>query len=432
MLSAAGISLAVIGAWILSPLFMSAPKEALANNPNFYLLSPRMSFTNPKLISGTAGKAGAVYRFSNVATASGKNVDAWITLVKIYNNAVLQLMDCDTAGYNAAWQPFVVAASNDTSYIDWKINFKRGGTSIDTTLTLFSITAIDVDGNGSKVREMVAASPAFSMSKATNCNLNLSFNGITQTAISGYPMISSIDTNQQQAMFQMNFMSATSVNYRTGAINEGSSTSIRHNAIFFQPFFQTSSPLPVSLGKFQAEVTKDNQVNIQWTTQSEKNNDYFTVERSHNGTTFEEVIRVKGSGNSTSEKYYSAIDAQPLEGTSFYRLKQTDFNGDSETFNAVKIFVEKKRQNKQEVKIFPNPFSESFTAGFVSEKDEEVSVRVISLDGKVVYSESYPVQTGDNQLICVVPQWISPGNYMLHLSNARSILASAKIVRKPL
>jgi len=204
-------ALALVLFMISSPVLVTVSTESSANNPNYYSSSPRLDFRNPTLISGTAGAVGAVYCFSNVATSGGNNVDAWVRIQSITKNATLSDIDNDGSGFSKAWQPFVTSPGKDTSYIDWQIVFKKSGTNTDTVLSLVSVTAIDVDGNGSDLRELVAASPASSMAKHSTSNLTFSYNGVTQTAISGYPQITNIDSNQRQAMFQMNFNNVNTI-----------------------------------------------------------------------------------------------------------------------------------------------------------------------------------------------------------------------------
>lgn len=63
-----------------------------------------------------------------------------------------------------------------------------------------------------------------------------------------------------------------------------------------------------------------------WSTASELNNDFFTVERSGNAEDFEEVSKMKGNGTSNIKNTYFVIDKNPYAGLSYYRLKQTDFD----------------------------------------------------------------------------------------------------------
>lgn len=88
------------------------------------------------------------------------------------------------------------------------------------------------------------------------------------------------------------------------------------------------NPLPIELLSFDARP-EGSQVRLDWRTATERDNDYFTIERSANGEDFEDVGRVDGAGNSTTVLHYSDLDRWPLPGTSFYRLRQTDFDGTS-------------------------------------------------------------------------------------------------------
>ncbi len=85
--------------------------------------------------------------------------------------------------------------------------------------------------------------------------------------------------------------------------------------------------LPIELLSFTAEPS-DNVVNLEWITASEINNSFFTVERSTDGVHFEKVVEQAGAGNSNGIRKYDGVDANPYLGVSYYRLKQTDFNGE--------------------------------------------------------------------------------------------------------
>jgi hypothetical protein len=66
---------------------------------------------------------------------------------------------------------------------------------------------------------------------------------------------------------------------------------------------------------------------LSFTTASETNNDYFTIERSGDGPSFDAIGEIKGAGNSTEEKHYEFTDENPLPGINYYRIKQTDYDG---------------------------------------------------------------------------------------------------------
>ena len=90
----------------------------------------------------------------------------------------------------------------------------------------------------------------------------------------------------------------------------------------------SANPLPVELLWFDARP-EGSMVRLDWATATERNNDHFTIERSADGDRFTDVTRVPGAGNSTSMLSYTELDPHPLPGLSFYRLRQTDFDGTS-------------------------------------------------------------------------------------------------------
>lgn len=113
------------------------------------------------------------------------------------------------------------------------------------------------------------------------------------------------------------------------------------------------SNLPIELIEFNALKT-DRTVQLNWSTNSEKDNDYFTLEKSVNGIDFEVVGYMNGMGTVSNEHHYTLVDANPFNGISYYRLKQTDFNGIFTYSNIVPINF----KEEYSYAIVPNPASE--------------------------------------------------------------------------
>lgn len=113
-----------------------------------------------------------------------------------------------------------------------------------------------------------------------------------------------------------------------------------------------NAPLPIDLLYFNAK-TSDRKVVLHWSTSNESNNDFFTIERSASSDEkdWKDVGRVKGNGNSSSQKFYSWEDDSPNSGANFYRLRQTDFDGRSKVFNIVSANV----IPENNILIYPNP-----------------------------------------------------------------------------
>lgn len=88
-----------------------------------------------------------------------------------------------------------------------------------------------------------------------------------------------------------------------------------------------TSTLPIELLEFNAK-RNDRYVDLTWQTASETNNNYFTVEKSIDGLNFSSIGNLSGAGNSSSVLSYKLIDSSPTQDRiSYYRLKQTDYDG---------------------------------------------------------------------------------------------------------
>jgi len=117
-----------------------------------------------------------------------------------------------------------------------------------------------------------------------------------------------------------------------------------------------SAPLPVELVEFTAQPVSQS-VLITWITESELNNDYFTIERSTEGEQWAAIEQIKGSGTTNRSQQYQAFDEYPLSGVSYYRLKQTDFDGTAAYSHIVSV----KFDGLTGLRITPNPSSGIFT-----------------------------------------------------------------------
>ena len=86
------------------------------------------------------------------------------------------------------------------------------------------------------------------------------------------------------------------------------------------------NPLPVEIVDFTGRQD-GNSVVLEWITLSEKDNDYFEIERSTDGENFVTLGRADGAGNSTIRLDYSFADNEPVQGRAYYRLSQVDYDG---------------------------------------------------------------------------------------------------------
>ncbi len=116
----------------------------------------------------------------------------------------------------------------------------------------------------------------------------------------------------------------------------------------------TLNRLPVNLISYNATSTKRG-INLDWTTSEEINNDYFEIERSVDGATFHSIAFVAGNGDSQELIDYTYLDQFPIKGRSYYRLKQTDFNGQFEYSEVISVVWSGDGNKNLNINIYPNP-----------------------------------------------------------------------------
>jgi hypothetical protein len=125
---------------------------------------------------------------------------------------------------------------------------------------------------------------------------------------------------------------------------------------------------PITLGSFDGILLNSN-VSLTWTTLSETNNDYFEILRSADGSSFEVIGKVEGNGNSSKMIEYSFVDNRPSSGVNYYKLKQVDLDGRSESFDVVMI------QNKSnDVRIYPTQVVNSINIELTNDKLSTLSI----------------------------------------------------------
>lgn len=225
-----------------------------------------------------------------------------------------------------------------------------------------------------------------------------------------------------------NWVDETQLGGTTGTVAAGTVTS--QAIATFSPFTFGSgapltNPLPIELISFDAHVNGD-QVDLKWVTATEINNASFTVQKTKDGIRFEDVLTVPGALNSTSIIEYFDVDHDPYTGVSYYRLKQTDLNGDTTVSNLVP--VEYNPANNGLMSIFPNPSDGSNINVSLSGLDgKEVLVALRSLTGAEIWTKVVIVKS-DEEVYAMDPQHeLAPGIYLITASS-NNLLYSKKLV----
>jgi hypothetical protein len=173
----------------------------------------------------------------------------------------------------------------------------------------------------------------------------------------------------------------------TGTVAAG--TIVSTNAISsFSPFTLASAtannPLPIELISFDANC-KNTAVDVKWSTASEHNNDYFSVERSSDGENWINMFVSSGAGNSTQLLNYYWTDNEPFREERYYRLKQTDFDGAASYSNIV--FVDGCISKENALRIQPNPGNAYVNIDLKSE--DITGFQVLDSKGIIVLSKTF-------------------------------------------
>jgi hypothetical protein len=148
-----------------------------------------------------------------------------------------------------------------------------------------------------------------------------------------------------------------------------------------------SSDLPIELTRFTGDCS-NGKVILNWQTASEKNNNQFHIQRSSDGVYFETIGSVAGAGNSEQLRNYTFVDEDEVDGISYYRLSQTDYDG-KESQSQI-ISVEHVCGDNQEsvIDVYPNPAQSNFILDVKLFKKVEVSVEILDALGREVKSMS--------------------------------------------
>ena len=188
--------------------------------------------------------------------------------------------------------------------------------------------------------------------------------------------------------------------------------------------FSGTNPLPVELLSFDAKPNR-NIVDITWATASELNSDYFLVQRSTDGTIFEDVAQVNAAGNSSVTKKYSSSDYEPYNGTSYYRLKQVDNDGQ---YKFSKIVAEN-FQNANMITVYPNPTNGPFNVNIKANPGDEVLIVVSDLLGKEFYSKVIVIST-DIEIIAIDPsEKLASGVYFVEATSNDTIYRKKMVIK---
>lgn len=231
------------------------------------------------------------------------------------------------------------------------------------------------------------------------------------------------------AYYRFDETEGTTVNDLTGHGYDGTNTSLNggRGATVVTSTAPVFGMLPIELLYFDAQAD-NSEVVINWASASEKNNDYYTIYRSVDGINWESIGTTAGAGNSTNVLKYSFTDANPVSGQSYYKLRQTDFDGKFEEFEIVSISIERMAS---EVSLYPNPAQDIINISYFFDKGyENIEVNIYNAAGQLLTSKNIKNNTFTSETSVDLNDFAN-GVYFAQInSNNQNLYKSTFIVKK--
>lgn len=182
--------------------------------------------------------------------------------------------------------------------------------------------------------------------------------------------------------------------------------------------------ITIDLLSFEAHMN-GHKVDIQWVTGYERNSDYYVIERSLNGRDFEEVMRTEGAGKSNMIIKYFDVDIAPIEGLSYYRLKQITTNGQHAYSGLVP--VDYNASGEPGMGVFSNSVSDDAAAVHLeSLVDQEVLVVLRGEKGDEAYGMVKLTSIGSTVTAVDPSGQLAKGVYLITASD-ENVLYSRKL-----
>lgn len=188
------------------------------------------------------------------------------------------------------------------------------------------------------------------------------------------------------------------------------------------------SPLPIELTAFAA-VCDNSSVILNWSTASEINNERFVLERSDNLADWKTVGEMPGAGNSNQPRSYQFADERPLNGLSYYRLTQYDYDGASETFSPASVLCQSNNAVNS-LSVHPNPADDRFTVSLqLASACPDCVLEITDLSGKRILSRKIALAEG-KQEFTFDRSLMASGQYLIRVTASDAVIKPVKLLLK--
>jgi uncharacterized repeat protein (TIGR01451 family) len=189
----------------------------------------------------------------------------------------------------------------------------------------------------------------------------------------------------------------------------------------------SNGPTPITLTIFEGKQVNKNAA-LHWVTENEINNDHFEVEKSEDGIHFYQIANVKGNGSSSTVHEYNLLDHLNANvAIVYYRLKNVDFDG--KFYYSKIIAIKITGITNEKFTVFPNPFIDHIKVMLSVKASSNSILRIIAMDGKVVYTKNIMVQKGENIYVVDALEKLSKASYIVEINTGTEKLIK-QIIKK--
>ena len=402
---------------------------------SYIAFDPKTSYGMYATVMDTLGGIGGIYYCPNViATPSSWNR---LNQPNRTEGRPLQILPLKNGDLVAVYGTRDTSKSNTPSYFFSQSSgvflSKNGGISwADSNLSVMmkSVSTVEIDRNDTSENTWLAFvgsnGSTGGVFRTTNKGASW-FQVHNQASVSG--TFHPVQANTLYIATEVNgLLYATNTNSNSFSISTVNSYPFRRpQKVFFNPYNNNevwvtsfgngtrmgmATFLPVQMRYFHA-VCNGQQVNLKWSTASETNNAFFVVEKSSDMKNWDSTGTIKGHGNSlTTNNYEYTVQLNPSSNRySYFRLVQTNFDGNKEYFPANHVSCS---ENDEDIVIFPNPAQ--YTVSFSTVLN---GAELMNLQGTVVIHVNGPIQQLDLT-------GLAPGLYLL-----KSGTHTARIILQP-
>lgn len=207
--------------------------------------------------------------------------------------------------------------------------------------------------------------------------------------------------------------------------NDSTTTAFSNFSNFALAFADSVFVLSVKLLQFTGEKTNKGN-HLYWTTAQEVNNDFFELQRAADALSFVPIGKVRSKGESMTPQHYQYLDAQPINGWNYYRLRIVDKNGADEFSSTIAIYNHKAEAG---VVLLPNPAHQEVVFDFVgADPNSDLQVEIMDVNGRSLFRQQYPVHNTRIQQSISTEQ-LASGVYFVRFQNGETNKTLKLVVR---